>query len=217
MSRRTQKEIITTRIKKVKRLQKERDKIYEAQRNLGYIILDKPIRNGWYKIYRLRDDILRKKNARTYQEVLDAIAIPVWGSEKKYADRNWKRHFKNYGFPGIKRLNRKAYDKLSGGAKRYFVPIRKKQYQQYKTKYSCILPRYYFQSSYKRAYLTKIKIISPVLESREQEIEQLLTGPELRKHYYSGWSYNWHYSSHKSNRRKIKMQLGKRWEEEFIL
>lgn len=109
--------IIKERISLVKRLEKELDEINEAQRNLGYVVLDKPIRDGYYKTLKLRDDIARNKQAKYFEEILDAVKVEVWGREKKYADRNWKNYFKRsyyaYSSQGIKRLNVKEFNKMS--------------------------------------------------------------------------------------------------------
>ena len=113
MSRETKKEIINNRIKHVKRLESELNQIHKAQSKLGNIELKKPIRNGWIKTFKLRDEILRSKSSKVYQEVLSAVLLEIWGSEKKYAEKKWKKFFdiyhKNFQRPGIKRLLNHAF------------------------------------------------------------------------------------------------------------
>ena len=213
MSRETRRATIEHRIRAVKKLEKELDDVWTARRNLGYIELKKPIRNGWFRTFVLRDDVARSKMAKTYQEVLDAVICEIWGREKKYADKNWKEFFRNahlYFFqrPGIKRLNSKKFDALSGKAKKCFRQIKIKEYSSYRTFYVCTIPRYYFVVSYRRAYITKIKIISPVLESRYQEIFEKLETSNLRSFSnYFGHHFGFYEEPHRGERKKVKDTL----------
>jgi len=214
MSRTTKREVITQRIKTVNRLEKELDKIHKAQAELGYLELDKPVRDGWIKTFKLRDDILRSKKSKVYQEVLKSVKQEIWGREKKYADKRWKeffnKHNRNFQRPGIRRLNEKQFSKLSTKAQKCFIKRKRKANGGYKNIYSCILPRYYFIISYRRAYITKRKIISPILESREQEIMEILAKPNYRSYsVYYNYNYRFYYNPNKSDRRKIKVLLAK--------
>ena len=217
MSRVERKTIIEERIKSVQQLKKELDKNQTAQCNLGYIILDKPIRDGWYRTLKLREDILKSKHAKVYQEVLDAVKVEIWGRDKKHADKNWSNYFRRTSFrfcryprQGIQCLGEKAFAKLSHKAKKEFRTFNKSFFFQKQSGYYCTLPDYFFQTDYRRAYITKIKIRSPELESREQEIEELLNSSELWKYSMRSYGkYRLWYNSNKRNRRKINMELSK--------
>ena len=214
MSRVTKKEAIESRIRMVNRLEKELQEINAAYQSLGYITLEKPLRNGWYKTLCLRSDILRSKKAKAYQEVLETVLVKVWGREKKHADKRWNKYFRsgyyNYQRPGIKRLSKKEYDKLSTRAKKCFVSIRVKRYSVYRTMYSCVIPRYYFVESYERAYITEYKVTSTELESRSKEIDEILDRRELRRYSkYFNYKYRLYYNPHKGKRRRIRMKLSK--------
>lgn len=220
MSRASKRKIIAERIKTVKQLENELKEIRKAQSRLGYMVLDKPIRDGWYKSYRLRDDILRSKKSKVYQEVLNAVLIVIRGREKKHADKKWDKFFnkqrRNIQRPGIRRLYEKEFSKLSSNAQRCFLRRKRKTYKGYKNFYVCILPRYYFQLTYKRAYITKQKIISPILESREKEIMEILSRPTLRTYsVYYKYHCRLYHNPNKSERRKIKMALSNKLE--FVL
>ena len=125
MRRNKRRIIIEHRIKEVLSLEKELQVISNAESELGYIVLDKPIRDGWFRTFKLRSDILKQKQASVYQEVLDAIVVDIWGREKKYADKVWEKRNKGwpnyYQRPGIKYLDEKEYSKLSTKAKKYFL------------------------------------------------------------------------------------------------
>jgi len=212
MSREIKKHIIEERIKKVLSLEKELQANHKAQFDLGYIVLDKPIRDGWFRTFELRPDIAKNKNAKIFQEILNAIVFKVWGREKKSADKNWSKYFKRtndyYQRSGIKYLDDKEYAKLSSKAKKYFVTFKIKSLGRYRKVNFCTLPKYYFQPTYERAYIWRHKITSPDLESREQEIVELLSSAELSKYsrYHNYGSYR-EYNLNKSMRRKIKLSL----------
>lgn len=212
MSRTTQKKVITERIKLVNQLEKELQRVRKAQSELGYIELPKPIRDGWFKTFRLRKDISRSKKAKIYQEVLDAVLVEIWGREKKHADKKWKKYFnchtKLFQRPGIRRLNEKDYNKLSSRAKKCFIKRRIKVYKGFSNTYACTIPKYYFTITYRRAYITKRKILSPILESREQEIMEILCRPTLYPFsLYYHYNYRLYYRPNKRERRRIKMEL----------
>ena len=212
MSRATKRSVIAQRIKLVSQLEKELKQVHQAQSQLGYIVLDKPLRDGWIKTYRLRDDILRSKSAKVYKEVLNAVVQEIWGREKKYADKRWKKFFnkksKDFQRPGIRRIYDKHFNKLSSKAKKCFVQRKRKVYKGYMNIYVCILPKYYFKITYRRAYITKIKIISPILDSREREIMEILARPTLRTYsVYYNYNCRLYHNPHKGESRKMKMNL----------
>jgi len=109
MSRDSRRAILLERIKRVRELETELDQISNATRNVSYIELTKPIREGWFRTLKLRPDISRSEKAPIYQEVLKAVSVDVWGRDKKYADRRWVKHFvgnnSRYLRPGIRRLD----------------------------------------------------------------------------------------------------------------
>ena len=218
MRRNKRRIIIEHRIKEVLSLEKELQVISNAESELGYIVLDKPIRDGWFRTFKLRSDILKQKQASVYQEVLDAIVVDIWGREKKYADKNWKKHFKRsdvyYQRPGIRYLSEKEFMKLTKKARSHFIHMNIKTYSRYQKVYLCDLPKYYFQDAYRRAYITRRNITSPELESRRQEIYEILNRNELYKFSNSYSVYNWD-NSNKKMRLRSKIELLNLLEEQF--
>lgn len=211
-SRTNKKHFITRQQQDVLTLEKELEKLRHAQYNLGYMVLDKPLRDGWIRTFKLRSDLERNKHAKVYREVINSIVIKIWGREKKYADKSWERAFKeanrNIQRPGIKYLNEKEFDKLSLKAKKHFHFTFRRMYHKYEKVFFCTLPKYYFTTTYERAYITSRNIISPEIERRIQEINEILSKPEYFKHsiYHSG-RYRSALSPHKRLRRKTNMAL----------
>ena len=77
------------RKKEVILIQKELKKLHRAQWNLGSYELDKPIRHGCYKHFKLRDDIARRKDFEVFQSVIDVAGLSVWGRNKKHVGYTW--------------------------------------------------------------------------------------------------------------------------------
>lgn len=179
------KRLIDIRIKYVKSLRKELHQIYAAHRNLGYVYLKKPIRDGWFKSLTLRSDLLHYKNVRVYKEVLNAVLVETWGREKKFADKVWKSRFEKlyptYQREGVKFLDKVEFEKLSTKAKRCFEKVDLGKYFISREMYFCKLPRYYFVSTYRRAYIYRWKVISPELQRRADEIIAELASSKLYK------------------------------------
>ena len=175
------------------------------------MVLDKPIRDGWFRTLKLRNDILKSKHADGYQEILNAVVVEVWGRDQKHADKNWVKYFKKtpvaHPYPGVRYLSEKQYLKLSDKAKKIFRPFVKNPHYRMKKVYFCQIPIYYLKTTYRRAYITKFKITSPILKSRAQEIEEYLSNGDLRKYFYRGGRYQLWFNENKRNRRKINMQL----------
>jgi len=204
--------VIEERIKKVRSLEQELDRINDELWNLGYTILEKPLRDGWYRTMVLRHDIAKHKKAHVYQEILNAVNIKFWGREKKYADRAMMRYFRNrnrlYYRNDIRYLDKKAYMSLSSAAKKYFFKAKIKINFRHLSVYISTLPKYYFVSTYERAYITKRKIIAPKLESRIQEIEnELLSSKFYALSNYNGYSYKLYHEPNRKRRRRTNVAL----------
>jgi len=210
--REERKRVVENRIRRVRSLEQEMDIIYRQLRSLGYVKLEKPLRDGWYRTLALRQDISRHKNAHVFQEILDRLGEKFWGREKKYADRAWKKKYEHdrhlYRRPDIRYIRKRVYDKFSTAAKRHFIKVKLKLNYRYRIYYYCTLPRYYFVVRYERAYITKRKIIAPELESRMKEIENaLLAAKYYSLHDYNIYNYKFYYNPHKRRRRKTKVAL----------
>lgn len=197
-------EIITNRINKVRALERESNEIYEQIRGLGYTKLIPPLRDGWFRVLVLREDISRHKQAHVFQEILDRLGQKYWGREKKYADKAWRKNRQLYRHlyyrPDLPYIRKRVFLKMSRAAQKHFVRLRIKVNTRYRNVYICTLPRYYFVTAYKRAYITHRKIIAPKLTSRIKEIDNQLLAPS----YFTLSQFNTyhHRQYHNPNRRR---------------
>ncbi len=211
-NRKKRRELITDKIKFVRALESELYENYYQQAKLGYIVLDKPLRDGWYRTFTLRNDIRNHKKADVFLEILNKVVVKIWGREKKSSDKRWQHEFRKYNQyyqnPGIKYLREGEYAALSTAAKKFFVQINQKFNYRYTKKYYCVLPKYYFVTTYQRAYITRRRVISSELKARADEIKNIL----LHKKYYkyslnNSSKYFFYHDPHRKQRRKANMYL----------
>ena len=214
MSRDLRKKIIEERIKKVVSLEKELEKIQLAHSCLGNLMLDKPLRDGWFRTLIIKESILKSKNGKVYHEILEAVVKKVWGREKIDADKKWNVYFERswrcYLPPGVRFLNEKEFQKLSSRAKKLFFARKRHSPRGYTKYYVCIIPKSFFVTSYQRAYIISRKIISPELERREQEIMEILSTNELSKYSkFYNQNFKWYYKPGKKLRIKSKTEVNR--------
>lgn len=209
--------------KEYRALWKEYRNLSNAKRNLGLIKLEKPIRSGWYKHLTLRDDISRRKDADILEEVLKIAGTKIWGRDRKHADKVWNKTNKRdekIQFPGIRKIPKWDFDKLSIHAKKWFKPydVRYKfGYGGYRRFY-CIVPRFYFKIAYSKAFITHRKVIDPLIEKRLDEIEHMIFYGKYLALHNSQCKYSNYYDKefvHRKNRRQYKSALKNYDEDKF--
>jgi hypothetical protein len=71
-------------------LYKELQAIRKLDRELGYEELNPPVQRGWKRIFVLRDELARSKDARFYQGILDKINTTKYSWRKDFKKK--KRH-----------------------------------------------------------------------------------------------------------------------------
>lgn len=211
--------------KQVRKIQKEIYRLYESRRNISTEKLEKPIRYGWYIHLTLREDILKRKDAHVYQEILDVCGEWVWGRNKQDVNKNWehyKRHRKDWQWAGMCWIDKGKYQALSEAAKKHFRayewdwnPWRGTIYRYY-----CLMPKYYCVTKFTKAYVTHRQVADGTLDSQMTELEEkLLNKPLYRFSYYAGNNYDgdkwWRKRFHKRVRQRSRAALKNYDEEHF--
>lgn len=91
-----------------KRLQKEdfdkqlihldqlEDALYERKRTLPLIPLTEPYQRGWKRMFILREDVARSKQADFYQHLLKKINTVEYANNKQFAKKKWRKRRKVY-------------------------------------------------------------------------------------------------------------------------
>ncbi len=196
----------------VRQARKEWSKLFLARRNLAQIPLDKPIRYGWYRHFKLRDDILRRKDVAVFQEILNVCGSYEWGNTKLDVDEQWDQDnwCKDYWqWPGFRRIGKRAYRKLSVKAKKYFVQyeLRWNPRQGSVRRYYCHVPQYFFVPTYTKAYVTHLQSVDSELDSKIAKIENELMSNEfyaIDMRGQSSWPSKW---MRKRNVRRIRHRV----------
>jgi len=70
-------------------LHRERRKIRQYQRGLGYVKIDPPVIKGWKRYFVLREDVARSRQALFYQHILDKINTVKYCNRKDFKQKPW--------------------------------------------------------------------------------------------------------------------------------
>ena len=209
MKRRNDKFLIEKRIIALKIAEEENR---QAIRNQGYIELEKPYHYGYNAKYVLRDDILNKINAEFYQEALDACMESIWSRNEDFVYTEWKTKKKYVAKPKLKKINQTEYDRLSIGARRFYVEshIYDKYWQYgYKDKHYICTLSYELKIEITKNYITHRREHDSVLYQKEAEIEKELY--TITDGYPWGSSYSslkfFNRKEHKRFKLKAKREL----------
>ncbi len=183
----------------VREIKKELSVLYDQLCNLDSVKLDKPIRHGWYKGLVLRADVERREDSAIYQEVLDTCGRWIWGSDKKYTNRNWDRNVKknkDWQWAGLAWIRKEEFFKLSDKAKKLFVEYEWK-YDPWCgsiKRYYCHVPKHFYITTFKRAYVTHMQVANGIVDKRVAELESQLLSNDLFEFSWignGGWMNKW--------------------------
>lgn len=185
----------------------------EAQRNLGYKPLEKPIHHGYDAYWVLREDVVRREDADKFQEILDNFSITVWCKNKEF--RVWDRYYKRMVDvnPGLREIDQKQYNNLSTWAQRFFYSYEKQSSWggATRTVYAVNIPSYFLVRKVVKSYKTHYKVLDSDLQREEAEIKAQLDTIfyNERKKYYCGSSKKWRKILNKKDRVYNKVALKK--------
>lgn len=160
------------------RKDKELYKNLDAQRNLGYELLDTPIHKGYDGVWSLRDDISRRIDAREYESLIHHYGKSVWCKDESFTkyDRELKREVDIK--PYFKKIPESEYDTLLPWIKRFFSYSLGDDKTLWgggvKRFYRVNVPEYCFKLKITKHYITRYQVIDEVLLQEEAEIKQTL-------------------------------------------
>ena len=154
------------------KLQVQRD-MYELEKiqdNQNWIELDKPIKNGYYKVWDLRDDIKNRDDAWVFYECIRLVGERIWYRDKSFRKKIRKGKYE-YVSPGFGYISDKVYDGLVPAVKKHFVELSfyDKNYNHYFKRYKCTVHSYYFVEKVKAKWITHYKEVDSVIESKINE------------------------------------------------
>jgi hypothetical protein len=186
VARRLNKE---SHIKELRKLWEEKEKVFDAICSLGWVELEKPIRDGWVRTFTLRDDFTRRSDKDTYEDLLNIINNKCYCSNKSYLKKNYqtKKMMPIEQYPN--ELNQSEFDKIPDRLKKFFYKSVEvgyyafSSYKYEKIKYK-LIDTYMFVYKIEKHYKTKIKLIDRNLESEYSRLSNFLSRNNLDTEYY---------------------------------
>ena len=153
---------------------RDKDKVWQAIRDLGWEELDKPIRWGYEKIFVLRKDITKRDDVKQIQILLDMVNAGIISRDKKFLYKNWKTKKMEPMKHELDYISHKEYNKLTRKQQLHFKEVYKKDWRDI---YSLVgfeltLPDYYFVEKIQPYYVTRVLKTDPELQSEYDRIVQ---------------------------------------------
>jgi len=198
------------REKLVRKLLKERRRLWIEKRNIPLIKLEKPVRHGWYKEIVLTKQLDKYKIKPECLEIFELLEKHVWARTKKQCDNKWSQQSpSHYVYKDIPTLCENQYSKLSEKAKKLCTPFYFKWNKCNWLRYYVRLPKNAFRVKFTRAYNTHVQMLDPEIESRLDYIENQFLKPGVFEiNSWNCWKRDdWSVHRNKKSRLKIRKQL----------
>jgi len=198
--------------KEMLRLEAELSANLEAQRNLGFKPLDKPIPHGYRGKWVLRADVARRQDADRFQYILDNFGKSVWSRKEDF--KKWCYFTKRVVDirPSFREIKPAEYENLKPWIKKFFTKG-EKHYPWGNVTYTYYyvnIPSHFLVLDMKRDYKTHYKVIDEALKQEEAEIEARLE-TEFFEERRAKWSWRsskaWKKIYNRSERSRSKQAL----------
>lgn len=176
--------------KEKKRIERELDSLYDIQRNQNWIPLEKPYKNGYRKVFDIREDIKNRDDAWVFYKCIELVGVTSWSREKSFKKKIKKGKYE-YVNPVFGYISEKVYQNLHPAVKKYFHEIDSynKNYSPYWKRYACHVPSFYFIIKTKPHYVTHYKEHDAVIERQIAELDDYLDSkPFWSVHLWRGYS-----------------------------
>jgi hypothetical protein len=191
--------------KEVKRLFREWRRVQEAQRNLNWIELEKPIFLGYIKRFKLREDVAKRKDAHIFVNILEKINNHKTCKNKEFIGREWKTGKKVPVVVTLKKINKKEFNKLSKGEQKYFREYYSHKAREWRYEFT---QSHFYETYIEKHYAYKVKEHDAVLAKKERELankfERDNLWAKLRKHVGFEGSTAWDKISKQQENNKKK-------------
>lgn len=191
-------------------------KLEEEVRKLPLVELEKPYNDGWIVTYRLRDDILRRKDVDTIKQVLELgyasqrinnleYVKAIRRGEKSISKVKHKKQIRINLEPGRYCISEKKYLEFPKEVQAYFhLDTAHDAYKLYGRKYYCAhLPYYWLKLRVKPNYITHI-----AKKGGEKETEIAFLRDKLWIFWQTQRNYSKSFPKHK-DRSKIRAKISK--------
>lgn len=211
MSQNTKKESY----KKYLQLIERRHEIHEAQSNLGYVELEKPIHHGYTCNFVLRDDVQKRVDGPILAKLLTKYSTVEWSRTKDFI-KGKKRNYVKIE-PKFLNICENEYEKLDIKTREFFRITWVKGWNEYYKAYVLDFPSYYVVIKKRKDYITHRKEIDGVLESEERLINDMINQISyISSPYDDGSMKPYAKIKNKSERRKNKIILKRNIDKTYV-
>lgn len=173
-------------------IQRKYNSLKNAIYKLPKVKLDKPRWMGYKRYFFLRDDILRRKDVKDFQEILNLLNNTVYSRTKdgfsRYDFDDLPLHHKQR----IKTLSEKAFKDLREPLKKYFVRFTHWDHRKKEVRYEFIHP-WMFVLKVKHHYITEVPFLDADMESEIGELENRIYRDNLWPLIYKAHGRSYHH------------------------
>ena len=174
-------------------LDQEKDRLQQAEANLGWLELDHPIRDGWEKSLVLRADISAREDAATYLKLLSAVNRTIYSPNKTFMAKNWSTKLIEFVRVEPKEFTDAEFEKeVAEELRKFFVRVHKistRWYGNIESDVWCVSTPWVFDEKMKKHYKTRVHFFDSEIKSRLKEIDNHIETGGLHHKYYKmkGW------------------------------
>jgi hypothetical protein len=171
--------------KQLIQLDKEENKLYKQQRNLGWEPLNPPVQKGWIRHFILREDVARGKHAIFFENILKKINTYEYSWKKDFKKKKRKRGRKIYVVKPQYLL--RAYDyqftkmEFNDNEKQFFREVWELDWRKQPVKRYEFTEPWRFVLKVRANMIDKVRIKDIALESRLNEIDNYFERNDYRK------------------------------------
>lgn len=161
----------------------------DAINNLGWVELDRPYQDGWYAFLSLRKDVSNREDAWVFQYIADNHSTEQWArnvSDFWWNRRKQKRQYWSHPKPHVSGISKHTYESLPPQVKKWFAPDEYRASPWSRPAYRCVVPDFFFEISYRRRMITKVRVFDSVLESEKSFLADKLYSDFPMWRYGSG-------------------------------
>ena len=206
--------------KRLKKLYRELRTIWEAQRGLGWVELEKPIQRGYERVVVPRADYLKRADADFFIKLAEIVNNTVVSRDKKFLKKNYQTNKWEEMHAEPKKLDEKEYKALPEKFQREFFETIETHHHSWgnftSTRKVYILDRQWrFTEKTQKHFMTRVRLRDADLDRREAEIENYLnTTNQWEKiwkiygsHRKSYWDSEWERRCYEAQKRVVMQEV----------
>jgi hypothetical protein len=165
--------------KQLIRINKERNRSYQEQRNLGWEPIVPPVQKGWKRLFFLREDVSRSPQAAFFENILQKINTVQYSHRKNFLKRRRKYGRKYYVVKEQELLSPEEWQlekwKLTDKEQAFFhIELKWEKWRKEPVKIFVFNEPWRFVLKVKPNIIDRVRIKDAVLEARINEINDYL-------------------------------------------